>query len=226
MKSLLLFLLTLSVTLFVIFMVPTIILALSIGLGWLVTQVLPLSLFEGSLLSVIAIGISLFILERLLTPSRRDNDDNDDDDDNEDFDNLFHEWLENEFEIPQTRFYKTETEKTWEAWIRFEIANSIYQELGDAPYSIVRMGEKGLQELAIRLAEIGVNVIREKSPRSKSVKVTVAALRRWMTKKNQRPYDDDILKISVKAINDELDYEETLEIIQSQLWDEPCELFD
>ena len=43
--------------------------------------------------------------------------------------------------------HKKEADKTWEAWIRFELSNSIYDELEEAPHSVTGMEGKQLQGL-------------------------------------------------------------------------------
>lgn len=224
MKNIIFVSLVLLLVLFFIVFFHALILGWAIFVGWLLSQIprLDFSLFEGSLLGLITTGIITAIMYQMLSSnrSRRKYDEE------VDFQDDFQTWLNREFEIPPTRFYKTETEKTWEAWIRYGMANSIYQSLEDAPYSIVQMGERQLQELAIRLGDIGIAVIKGKSTRSKSLSVSITALKQQMTKMKQRPYDDDILKLAVKAINNELKYEDTNEVIQDKLWDEPCDLFD
>jgi hypothetical protein len=199
----------------------------AIGLGWVLARFLPFSLFEGTLLALIAAGIIAFFAQRLLASGAVPPPDYyyDEDDDEDDFwDEL--EAFEDDYKIPETRFYKTKADKTWEAWLHFEIANTIYDDLQLAPYSITRMGEQQLQELAIRLADVGIAVVKKKPGHTKQLKVTVTALRRQMTKMDQKPYDDEILRLAVQSINEALQYEETLEVFQENLWDERCEMFD
>jgi hypothetical protein len=130
--------------------------------------------------------------------------------------------------IAAPRFYKSNAEKTWEAWIRFQLANSIYVEFQESPSPVAQTGEKQLQELAIRLTDIAIPIIKAKSPRSKKISVSLSAMKKQMTKINQRPYDDKILKLAIAAINEDLDYhyQDVMDVIRAKLWNTPCDLFD
>ena len=196
-------------------------LGFAIGIGWLLTLFLPFSLFEGSLLGLIAsviVGTFWYnFLQSVPTGFKQDNYDEDEYDYDEDYE-----------QIPASRFYKTEADKTWEAWFRFQIANGIYVEFQDSEQPVAPMGEKQLQELAIRLADITISLLKSKSPRAKQLKLTETALKREMNKMGQRPYDDDILELAVMAINEELDfhYEDIIMVIRSKMWNEPYDMYD
>jgi len=195
------------------------VLAWAIGIGWILTQFLPFTLFEGSLLGLISAAMVIFGIYRLFS-SGAPSPFSDYDDDDDIFDIL------DEYDsIPESRFYKNEADKTWEAWTRHEIANGVYQEMQEEPSTFGSMGERQLQELAIRLADIGIATLKKKA-KNRSLKVTIANLRSQMNRMKQRPYDDDILEVAVEAINDELEYEETIDVIRDKLWNEPCDMFD
>jgi hypothetical protein len=192
-------------------------LGFAIGIGWLLTLFFPFSLFEGSLLGLIAsviVGTFWYnFLQSVPTGFKQDDYDEDDE----------YDYDEDYEQIPASRFYKTEADKTWEAWFRFQIANGIYVEFQDSEQPVAPMGEKQLQELAIRLADITISLLKSKSPRAKQLKLSETALKREMHKMGQRPYDDDILELAVMAINEELDfhYEDIIMVIRSKMWDEP-----
>ena len=196
------------------------VLGLAVGIGWLLTLFLPFTLFEASLLGLIASVIVGTFWYNILNVTPDFNLGRDDDDEDE---------YEDEYDyIPVTKFYKSNAEKTWEAWVRFQIANSIYVEFQDSPRPVAPMGEKQLQELAIRLANVTIPLLKAKSARTKQLKVTMAALKKQMTKMGQRPYDDNILRLAVTAINEDLEYnyEEVIDIIRAKLWNAPCDQFD
>jgi hypothetical protein len=192
-------------------------LGFAIGIGWLLALFFPFSLFEGSLLGLIAsviVGTFWYnFLQSVPTGFKQDDYDEDDE----------YDYDEDYEQIPASRFYKTEADKTWEAWFRFQIANGIYVEFQDSEQPVAPMGEKQLQELAIRLADITISLLKSKSPRAKQLKLSETALKREMHKMGQRPYDDDILELAVMAINEELDfhYEDIIMVIRSKMWDEP-----
>ncbi len=213
------FLLLLLIVLMAVLVAQVVALAWALGIGWLLTLFLPFSLFEGTLLGLISVGMVAFALQRILSSEISPFSDYEDED-GELFDIL------NGYEvIPENRFYKDKASRTWEAWVKHEIANGIYEEMQDSDVSFASMGKQQLQELAIRLADIGIAVLKTKA-KNRTLRVTVANLRSRMKKINQRPYDNDILELAVEAINDELEYEETIDVVRGKLWNQPCDMFD
>ncbi len=201
------------------------VLGVALGVGWLLRLILPsFSLFEASLLGIIASAVVGFFWYNFINsiPEVRLGQDEDYDEEAYDYDEDIYEM------IPASRFYKTNADKTWEAWFRYQIANGIYVEFQDSPQPVAPMGEKQLQELAIRLADVAISLLKGKTARTKRLKVSVATLKRQMTKIGQRPYDDDIVQLAVEAINEEVDYhyEDITTVIRAKLWSEPCEMFD
>ena len=196
------------------------VLGFAVGIGWLLTLILPFNLFEASLLGLIASVIVGTFWYNILNSSPEfgfgQNDDEDEDEYEDEYDT-----------IPASRFYKTNANKTWEAWVRFQIANSIYVEFQDAPQPVAPMGEKQLQELAIRLADVTIPLLKAKTARAKQLRVTIAALKKQMNKMGQRPYDDNSLRLATMAINEDLDYhyEDIITVIRSKLWNTSCDLF-
>ncbi|MDM8520801.1 hypothetical protein QUF64_12195 [Anaerolineales bacterium HSG6] len=210
------------------------VLAVGIGIGWLLKLFLPFTLFEGSVLGLITILIISLGWSNLLqnTPTMSTDDydldyDDDDDDDDYDDDDDDDDDYDDYDEISITRFYQKQTEKTWEAWFRYQIANSIYIEFQDTPKVVGPMGERQVQELAIRLADIAVPLCKRKPPHTKKFQITQESIKKEMNKMGQRPYSDDILELAVSAINEEIGYEEDLqEIIRNKAWDELSDLID
>lgn len=199
--------------LLVIIISLALVLGIAMGLGWLVLLFLPFTLFEATLLVLVAfIPVGFFWYNIMVSIS--------------DFAAEPYDDYE-EYEIPATRFFETEQDKTWEAWFRFQIANSIYDEFQISPQPVAPMGDKQLQELAIRLADTAMSLLKSKTTRAKRLTITLNALKRQMTKAGQRPYDDDILRLAVEAINDTLDFQEEVlrHVIQHKLWNSRYELF-
>ncbi len=89
------------------------------------------------------------------------------------------------------------------------------------------MGEQQLQELAMTLADVAIALLKAKTARTKQLKVTLSTLKRQMTKMGQRPYDDDILRLAVSAINEDLDYhyDDIMDVIRSKRWEQPSDMF-
>jgi len=213
------FLLLFLIILAAVLVIQAIALGWAIGIGWLLTLFLPFSLFEGTLLGLISVGMVAFALQRIFSSEISPFSDYDDDEDD------LVDVLDGYEVIPENRFYKDKGGKTWEAWVKHEIANGIYEEMQDSDITFASMGKQQLQELAIRLADIGIAVLKTKA-KNRTLRVTVANLRNRMKKINQRPYDDDILELAAEAINDELEYEETIDVVRGKLWQQPCDMFD
>jgi hypothetical protein len=195
------------------------VLGIAIGVGWILTLILPFTLFEGALLVMLAsviVGIIGSNLVRSLSDSAWDLTDDD-----------YDEGEDDRGGIPASRFFKTSADGTWEAWFRYEIANDIYGEFLVSPTQIAPMDDRQLQELAIRLADTAVAILKARKPRVRRVEITQAMLAREMTKAGQQPYDDDILGMAVTAISMNLDYyqEDLIRIIRDKSWDEPTSMF-
>jgi hypothetical protein len=186
----------------------------ALGLGWILTRFLPFSLFEATLLGMIAAMVTWNFWRNVLSPI-------------ETF-GPGEEELESDLdEIPPSRFYKTDADKTWQNWFRYVLANTVYEDFLDSPGRIGQMGDRQLQELSIRLTDAAIGTLKVKSPRTRRVGVSKGALKNEMTKMGQQPYDDDILDTAIGAINDELSYlqDELREVIRDKLWDEAVDMF-
>lgn len=183
----------------------------SIGLGWLLAQLLPvLTLFEASLLIMLAsIAVAFFgsrIMSTPLTTTELDEV-------AEDLD---------ESPIPAERFYKDAAGMTGESLLCYRLANGIYLDLEEDPGVSRMMSDSQLEELAIRLAEIAAAILKRKSRHTTRIVLTVPAFAKEMVKKGQRPYDDDILTTAVESINEQLSFDLDLaDIVRQKRWDEP-----
>lgn len=190
-----------------------VVLGLALGIGWLLTLFLPFSLFEATLLGILAAGITLIFWRSIIFSAPPFP--------------LGEEMIEPEPEtIPEARFWRRDEDRTWERWFRYTFANTIYDEIFDAPRWPTQMNETQLEETAIRLANITVDGLKTKSPRTKRLSVNKGLLKQEMLKIGHPLYDDHVLTAAVGAINEELLYldEDLREVMREGLWDEPAEV--
>lgn len=193
---------------------------LALGLGYLLRWAVPtFSLFEATLLGTLFGVIIVYTLRnivRTLLPDGRGGAWTDDDEEQE----TDHET------IAQERFFKSNEERTWDAWLRAELANDIYAEFQDAPKGISNLNSIQSQELSIRLAEAGINIIKRKTGRTRRLSINLNDLRRELNRMGQRAYDDDILMMALAAINMNLNFfsDDLREVIRGQKWEELAEI--
>ena len=120
-----------------------------------------------------------------------------------------------------SRFSVNEEEVTDEAWFRFEIANEIFDNLVNMERELA-MGEAQQKELAVRLTDVVVAVLkgRKHNRRTYSVRVTVEQLRKQLEAMGQQPYDTDLLETAVATTNMRLSYDEDLaDVVRDKTWD-------
>ena len=169
-------------------------LGLPIGLGWVLNRFLPFSWFEASLLSMIAIlsgGTLWFKLLQAIFFSDVDIGD------------MEYEY-EDEDEIPPDRFWESEDEATWENWFRYLLANAVYEDMLVEPGWIGSMDRRRQQELSIRLADAAMAVLKRKAASAKRLRLTSKALERELERAGQQPYEDELLNLTLNAVNAEL----------------------
>jgi hypothetical protein len=194
------------------------ILALSLGIGWLLTLFTPLALFEGGLLAIIAVVTALvfwIVVMRTKSPGYYPEAREGEWEDEE-------EWESDE--IPSSRFWADGGEPSWENWFRYVLANSIYEDIQE--HLVEYEAGKQSQELAIRLAEVALALLKKKSPRTRNWQVTAEDLRRELSDAGQRPYEHDLLVTTAAAVNFELGYlvGQLRKVIREGSWDEPAEI--
>jgi len=187
----------------------------ALGVGWVLARFLPFSLFEATLLSMIATMIIWTVWRNILSSVR---------DFGPDVDEEEPEWGLDE--IPPSRFYRTDADRTWENWFRYILANATYEDFLNSGWT-AQMNEGQLKELSIRLTDAAIAGLKAKSSRTKRLRVSKGMLKNEITKMGQKPYDDDILDTAVSAINDELGslQEELRDVIRGRLWNEPVDMF-
>ncbi len=198
-------------------LIIAVVIAWSVGVGWLVTKLLPFTLFEATLLGMLASLLAIHLVGRLM--------------------NLGHEveledtavsatfpsgsFVLPEDGIPASRFVQSEEDETDESWFRYQIANDIYDDLLAELDLDATMGETQVKELAVRLTDVVTAVFkaRPRKPRSQRVTITVAQLKKQMDKMELRPYDNDILKTTAHAVNERLSYDDELaDIVRQKTW--------
>ena len=182
----------------------------SIGLGWLLARLLPvLTIFEASLLIMLATIAVAYLGSRVMTmpvPGAEVAEELEDLDISP---------------IPAERFHKGEAGKTGEAVLRYRLANSIYLDLEDEPDVSRMMRRDQLEELAIRLTDIAVGMLKRRGKQSGRIGLTVSALAKEMEKKGQKPYDADIMQVAVDSINEQLFFDlDLIEIVREKRWNE------
>ncbi|HEX3052546.1 MAG TPA: hypothetical protein VHP83_17930 [Aggregatilineaceae bacterium] len=183
----------------------------SLLVGWILTQIVDFTLFEGALLAMIASGMVLLgaisAIKSIARPAGFDADDLD-------------------FEIPPTRFYQSDEEKTWEAWMRYTFSNSIYFQF-DRNLDL-DMSEKEQQEMAIQIAGVAVGLLKGKASSARRYSVTPTALKQQMNKMDIKANDeqDDILESAAGSINIALEIPTVERVIRQKLWDKPSTFLD
>ena len=184
-----------------------VVLGWSFGVGWLLTLFLPFTWFEASLLTILAstaigaLGIRMLLSTPPLSPLA-------------DSETLF------DPPIATDRFYPSSGQVTEEAWFRYEMANDVYWELIDTPSIVNSMDEQETKELAIRLTDIAVTLLKSRTSRAFRVKVTKNQLMQQMKKMQLRPYDDDILQAAADAMTLRLSHDEIMaDIVREKSWD-------
>jgi hypothetical protein len=194
----------------------------ALGMGWVLRLLLPFTLFEAALLGLLFSVTGIYLLATLFRTFGVE-------------ENLSFPVMNNRLRpipaeqkaykaLPSTRFYATPGERTWDAWLRREIANDIYMEFQDAPYTTSSMNDTQVQALAIRLADIALGVLKQKTQRAKHLKFNLATLKREMQRQGQRAYDDDILRLALNGINVNIEFyeDDLLELIRTQAWQQPA----
>jgi len=196
-------------------------LALGIGVGWLLTLFLPFTLFEGSVLGLIAVTVSGMVGFSLLRRLSKGPDN-------------WEDFLDDDFDlddppvnvIPPSRIIEDDDDPTWRNWFQYLFANDIYGELMEFGDHIARMNDSQKQELSIRLSDVIVTILSAKPVSTKRLRITREQVKKKMTKMGMRPYDDDILDLALDAVDENLDVfqSQILNVIRTRSWDRPSDI--
>jgi len=191
----------------------------AMGLGWLLSRLVSsLTLFEATLLALLP---TLLFAHRLLnmlseTVSSYSEQQSGEEESYELVSEDDYFANEDVYPIPLSQFTKGQR-LVGEHVVLLEFANGIYHRLQATPGSVGLMGDAQVQQLAIRLAEFAVKVV--KSKRSGQLKVSMTALNKQMEKDGQRPYDKDILSLAADEVNQLLDDDEDVMMVtRSKAW--------
>lgn len=191
----------------------------SLGWGWIWSRFLPLTLFEASLLTMLATFAVIFSVVRFFggphTNSFVDLPDYED----------WEEDDEEEYTIPTTRFWKRMENRTREKVFHYVLSNEIYDNASLTPQARGLMNDQQLQELAIRLGEIAIQVLKRKRRNVRTLAINVGQLRQEMQKMGLQPYDDDMLRLTAETVNDLLEEDEEeigffADMIRNKRWQE------
>jgi hypothetical protein len=180
----------------------------SLFLGLILSLILPFDLFEGSLLAMLASGIAAYVF--INGPKPEDD---------------AWENVVSTHDIPSARFFKSDEDKTWENWARYEIANAILYEFKQSLKPGTMTAEQ-LESLAIRLSGAAVAILKRKSPRATRFDVTMSQLRSQLKRMDQQPYDEDIMRVALDGINLALTAGPVEFAVRKKMWDQPAPLLD
>lgn len=208
MRSLLAFFSVALIVLLGMLLLVSLFLAWSLGVGWLLQQVVPLTLFEASLLSSVASVAAGAVIARVLSGPLFSGIGEEDEID-------FHDEP-----IPFTRFYPPGQMGLLKHWFNFRLANEIYVHL--LQREDAEPDEDVLEEMAIDLAEIAIGVLKRKPPGTKRPLISLDAIQKEAGKSRDGSYNDEVLQLVVQVTNDLLaDDRDLTRIVRRRLWDEP-----
>lgn len=193
--------------------------AVALLFGRLLKTFLPFTLFEATLLSTLFAAVTVYWFGRILPAIAPTNL----------WKQPVTEQPEDEEErnyqtIAKSRFYQQAEERTWEAWLRAEIANDIYVEFQDAPDAVTNLNDTQAQEQAIRLADTAINILKRRTSRARQLAVTLADFQRELQRIGQRAYNDEVLHLVLGATNMNLHYYANIlkNVIYNRRWSEPA----
>lgn len=213
-------------TILLLVLTLALVIGVSLGIGWVLTLFLPVSLFEGALLGMFAAAITGRLwsnLWRSSVPFQKVAEKKEEEEE---------EWKEGEWEeeideVPESQFWHTSEERTWENWFRYTLANAIYEELLEAPHWIEALEEGQQHALVIRLADAALEGLKAQAYTGKRLRVSRGMLRQEMTKRGDQTYPDGLLNLAVRGINMESEHleEDLREVARGRLWDELAEVY-
>lgn len=222
---------TISIILFVILAILLaigLILGWSLGLGWLLQRWIGLTLFEGAVLVMLASAGVAYLIKSLLTSTQQQlmaprpwppNEVELEDESGDALD----DWAAPHYPIPTERFRPRSGFLTGKDLFKYEVANNISLAMAAEPKSVGMMNPQQVNEVSIRLAGIVADILKKRRNPNQT-KISVKGLRQQMTQMDLRPYDQDLLELTVQTSNQLLaDDEDLLEIVRFKLWDEPYE---
>ncbi len=220
-RRLLAFIRFLIIPVIIFFVVTAIVLAVALGIGWVLQLLVPFDWFQATLLSLIAgLAIIAFLISILKDPPVSD-----DADDFDDYD-IVDEWRfsgdsEDEIAIPLTRFWTSSRRPSWEAWMTFVLANDIYVDLLEDDKISRRWDDKSLEDVAIDLAKAAIENLKRRAPQKK-VAISKTKLRESLKKTERWAEYHPFIDLFHPIINNNLYlWEDTIRDVKaSGLWRE------
>jgi hypothetical protein len=217
MRSFLTTILIILLVILVVVLAIGLVLLWAMGWGWLLARFSPLSLFEASLLIMLP---SLLIVNRIasffgdiLTSFEPSSSSSEDRYELDEVDDYFND--EEIYPIPLKQLTKGK-EPLGEDVVMLEFANGIYNRLTEEG-KVGFMGDAQVRQLAIRLAEFAVKILKNK--RGGGYRISLTAVKKQMEKDGQRPYDTDILNLAVEEVNELLaSDEDVIMVTRSKSW--------
>ncbi len=195
-----------------------VVLGVTYGFGWLVTQIIEVTLFEGMILVMAASLIFSMLLNRIIEIMASNVDDDD-----ATLDSVWERSFKDN-KIPLERFEVEETGSfTEESLFRYHVANAVFDGLDNLPRSVGMNSEQQIIELAIRLTDPMVNILKRRKKKVSVVTVSKAALIKELRREGLRPYDDDILETAVERTNLALDNLDMVELVNGKFWNLPLD---
>ena len=191
------------------FVALAVILVWSLIWGALLGLLLPLTLFEGALLVMLASLAVLYAFGRMVlsqTPGELSLAEG------------LQEMLADE--LPPKRFFTGPEGKTWENGFRYQSANVLLTRLEDDPGLSGLKVRQAREALAIRLADLGTALVKDKGQRGVSTQTRLSDWKHQMRKEGLKPYDDDLLRIAAEVVNGVVAFKAAQKIIRDNLWDE------
>jgi len=192
-----------------------VVLGVAFGFGWIVTQIVDMTLFEATLLVMFASVIFSLLLERIISLMTADMDLDDE---------ITKSFLDERVDekIPLDRFAAdSPLGITEESMFRYHIANSVFDGLDNLPRSVGMNSTAQIIELSVRLTDSMVSILKRRKKQVSVVTISKSALTKELRREELRPYDDDILETAVESTNLALDDPDMVSLVNSKMWHMP-----
>ncbi len=193
----------------------SIVLGVAFGFGWILMQIIDVTLFEAMLLVMVASVIFSALFDKIINLFTAGMDFDEDD-----LDAFLEEKVDSK--IPLERFVTdSPIGITEESMFRYHIANAVFDGLDDLPRSVGLNSEQQIIELAVRLTDPVVSILKRRKKRVATVTISKSALTKELRRDGLRPYDDDILETAVESTNLALDNPDMVNLVNGKMWHMP-----
>jgi len=192
-----------------------VLLSWSLFWGWLLTLVLPFTLFEGALLIMIAtmfVTYGIASASKMLPPLLEDWEEEED--------------ITNHYMLPFNQFMGSKQDYNWENWVRYNLANEVdyvYREFLEDD----NLSDEARESMAIHMADAAIEVLKRKSfvpPDG----ITTNQLNRQLNKMNVQLEHERYLDLALSGINEVITYPYIEIVIRQKKWKQryPAVLLD